>query len=51
MLENGATCFFLQYLYNMYITLFGEGYLICNIRVKRKVTIFVSCTVIGDKNC
>ena len=47
-LENGATFFFfLQYLYNMHKTLFGWGYLICNI----KVTIFVRCTPIADKKC
>ena len=45
-LENSDTLFFLQYLYNMHKPLFSGGYLICNIRV----TIFVHCTMIGDKN-
>ena len=46
-LENGATFFFLENLYNMHKTLFSGVYLICNI----KVTICLRCTVIADKNC
>ena len=46
-LENAATFLFLQYLYNMHKALFGGFYLRCNIRV----TIFVRCTMIRNKNC
>ena len=44
-LENAATFFSLQYLYNMQKTSFSGGYVICNI----KATIFVCCTMINDK--
>ena len=46
-LENAGTFFPLQYLYNMHKTLFGGGYVICNI----KVTISEGCSVIADKKC